>query len=476
MTPPIATSSFWLRAVVQIFYVGCLAFCCPGMFNALNGLGKAGGKNENVGNAANAALYGTFAVFGYFGGACFNLLGNKVLMLAGGATYAFYAAGIYVSSNVEGAGIVAILSGALLGAGAGWFWTAQGAMMMSYATPLRKGYYIGIFWILFNLGGMIGGLLTMALNWNTEIGAANAASYFTFVVLMSLGAIGAVFLCPASKVVREDGETVKFEKAESASQEIRGAFMVLTDRTMLLLTALFLASNFFYPYQFNAVNGTIFNVRTRGFNSALYWGAQMLGSYLIGKLLDFNAKTTRKRGYLGIATVFFVMNLAFILGAFVQYTWDGTNWDKTWDADAKKWTDPFDGRKIDFTETSRAIFPIIVYIFYGLGDAMLQTYAYWHMAAAAGPDTALAARYAGYYKGVQSLGACISWLLDLYIAYIPQFWICWALFLVSVPPILISIKDLPDSMAMHEPASLAGDKSAVEATKASAYPETIAAC
>jgi hypothetical protein len=42
---------------------------------------------------------------------------------------------------------------------------------------------------------------------------------------------------------------------------------------------------------------------------------------------------------------------------------------------------------------------------------MLQTYAYWLMGAIANSPAVLA-RYAGYYKGVQSLGAAISWILD----------------------------------------------------------------
>jgi hypothetical protein len=42
---------------------------------------------------------------------------------------------------------------------------------------------------------------------------------------------------------------------------------------------------------------------------------------------------------------------------------------------------------------------------------MLQTYAYWLMGAIANSPAVLA-RYAGYYKGIQSLGAAISWILD----------------------------------------------------------------
>ena len=44
--------------------VGGLAFCGPGTFNALNGLGGAGTDDPIVGALANSCLYGTFAISG----------------------------------------------------------------------------------------------------------------------------------------------------------------------------------------------------------------------------------------------------------------------------------------------------------------------------------------------------------------------------------------------------------------------------
>eukprot|EP00124_Ichthyophonus_hoferi_P005120 Ihof_evm3s672 gene=Ihof_evmTU3s672 len=75
----------------QILIVALAAFCCPGIFNALTGLGNAGSNNPTVANDANTALYASFSVFGYFGGLFFNLFGNRVLMGVGGLAYCFYA-------------------------------------------------------------------------------------------------------------------------------------------------------------------------------------------------------------------------------------------------------------------------------------------------------------------------------------------------------------------------------------------------
>ncbi|WVZ10655.1 hypothetical protein V8G54_015185 [Vigna mungo] len=68
--------------------------------------------------------------------------------------------------------------------------------------------------------------------------------------------------------------------------EIRKIF---SNWKVLLMVPAAWSSNFFYPYQFNDVNGA------RGFNSVFYWGAQMLGSVGIGYLLNFSFERRRLR-------------------------------------------------------------------------------------------------------------------------------------------------------------------------------------
>jgi hypothetical protein len=47
---------------VQVTLVALVSFFCPGMWNALNGLGGGGLVNAEPANNANVALYSTFAV------------------------------------------------------------------------------------------------------------------------------------------------------------------------------------------------------------------------------------------------------------------------------------------------------------------------------------------------------------------------------------------------------------------------------
>jgi hypothetical protein len=59
--------------------------------------------------------------------------------------------------------------------------------------------------------------------------------------------------------------------------------------------------------------------RTRGLNSALYWGAQMLGAYLLGRLfLDCNAMSRRQRAMGGLIIVTACFTSAWAIGLYLQ--------------------------------------------------------------------------------------------------------------------------------------------------------------
>ncbi|ORX90816.1 hypothetical protein K493DRAFT_304585 [Basidiobolus meristosporus CBS 931.73] len=172
------------------------------------------------------------------------------------------------------------------------------------------------------------------------------------------------------------------------------------------------------PYQFGAVNGVLFNLRTRSLNNALYWGSQMLGAYGLGAFLDNPRFGRRARAVYGLA----------IVGAIFSATWAGGL------ALQLQYTREDHPSNIDFIDHPSEFWPkFILYIFYGMCDAMLQTYAYWVMGALSN-DSSVLARYAGYYKGIQSAGAAIAWRIDAVgTAFLTQLIINWGLFTLSLP-------------------------------------------
>lgn len=58
----------YYHPVHQVALLGFVCFMCPGMFNALTGLGGGGQLNTKDQANANAALYATFAFFAFFSG------------------------------------------------------------------------------------------------------------------------------------------------------------------------------------------------------------------------------------------------------------------------------------------------------------------------------------------------------------------------------------------------------------------------
>lgn len=142
---------------VQLALVAFVCFMCPGMFNAVNGLGGGGLFTTTVADNSNVALYSTFSVVAFFAGSFANRLGIKLTLSFGGLGYFLYIASYLSYNHNANAGFV-IFAGALLGVCAGLLWTAQGAIMMSYPDENSKGRYISWFWMVFNLGGVLGSL------------------------------------------------------------------------------------------------------------------------------------------------------------------------------------------------------------------------------------------------------------------------------------------------------------------------------
>ena len=58
---------FFRSTLFQILVVGSCAFCAPGIWNAMNGLGVGGSQSPDLVNAANALLYAFMTVTCFLG-------------------------------------------------------------------------------------------------------------------------------------------------------------------------------------------------------------------------------------------------------------------------------------------------------------------------------------------------------------------------------------------------------------------------
>lgn len=387
------TFPWYASPPTQLVIVSFVCFMCPGMFNALNGMGGGGQMDATANNHANTALYSTFSVVGFFAGTFTNKLGIRTALSFGGIGYSVYVASFLCYNHTHNLGFTTF-AGALLGVCAGLLWCAQGAIMMSYPPEASKGRYISWFWMIFNLGAVIGGLVSHArkklvlqcaarfkhsanhifqipLGQNihtTTPKPVTDGTYVGFLVLTLIGAALAWTLVDAKAVIRDDGSKVIVMKHPSWKSEILGLWETFfTDPYIIALFPMFLASNWFYAYHFTEINGAYFNLRTRALNSVVYYSMQIVGAYVFGFALDFKGvrRTTRAKA----AWVALLALIMIVWGCGLKFQ---RTYDRAWaedEANVKKdWSDPgFAG-------------PFVLYMFYGFADAAWQTCVYWYVA------------------------------------------------------------------------------------------------
>ncbi|GMP70778.1 hypothetical protein CsSME_00029483 [Camellia sinensis var. sinensis] len=413
--------------LVQVTLIGLVCFCCPGMFNALSGMGGGGQVDPTAANNANTALYTTFAVFGILGGGIYNILGPRTTLFAGCSTYVLYA-GSFLYYNHYHHQPFALTAGALLGVGAGLLWAGQGAIMTAYPPADRKGTYISLFWTIFNMGGVIGGLIPFILNYHrgatTPAASVNDATYIGFMIFMSVGTLLSLAILHPSRVIRDDSSLCTDIKYSSISVESTEILKLFLNWRMLLLSPAAWASNFVHCYQFNNVNGVLFDLRTRGLTNMCYWTAQMIGSLVIGYIIDFSFKSRRVRGLVSVGIVGLAGTGIWVGGLVNQLKYSRLDLPK----------------RLDFKDSgSEFAGPLVLYFAYGLLDAMFQSTVYWIMGALA-DDSETLSRYTGFYKGVQSAGAAVAWQIDTHkVPFLAEMIANWSLTTLSYPLLAVLV-------------------------------------
>lgn len=418
--------------LTQVVMLGFVCFMGPGLFNALNGLGGGGRVDDTTSANGNAALYSTFAAGAFFSGSVCNKLGPRLTLLLGTTGYSLYI-GSYLATNLhDNAGWFIIFAGAILGLCAGLLWTAQGSLMLAYPTESNKGLYISIFWSIFNLGAVVGASVALGQNFHNTANSVGTGTYIGFLVLTLIGVAIPMFMVDPKNMYRADGSKVTAPRQPSWKTEIMGLWIALrTDPSILMLFPMFLASNWFYTWQFNDYNGALFNIRTRALNSLVYWISQIFGSVAIGLLLDNKVLGRRARAFLGWGVLFAMVFVVHIWGYFYQK-------DYTRASVAQQTS------RMDFSDHG---YPgrVWLYIFCGLLDAMWQTYSYWMMGAMSN-DPAKLAIFTGFYKSIQSAGAAGVWRADaMRIPFMNIFASTWGLLaaglLFALPMLYVRVKD-----------------------------------
>lgn len=425
------------KPVVQVALVGMVCFLTSGMYNSITGIGGGGQVNASTSNKSAVALNSTFSVVSFFAGTVHNKLGSRLTLGLGALGYCLYI-GAFLSYNINANQGFVIAAGAILGICASLLWTAQGALMLSYPTEKQKGRFISVFWVIFNLGAVLGSAIELGLTYHSSSNTVSNSTYAAFIALTGCGALAAGALMNPGKVVRDDGTRVLVPSQTTWIKELKGLFILLrSDPWVVMLFPMFLASNWFYTWQFNDYNGALFTLRTRALNSLLYWLSQMVASLAFGQLLDNNRMSRKSRAWLGWAIVFVVMWAVFGGSYDVQKTYTRAS------IAAEK-------ERIDFTDRKKYVGLCFLYIFSGMLDAIWQNLAYWLMGACSN-DLSKLGYLAGFYKSIQSAGASGAYAMDNdlhpYMTNLAVTWgLCAAGIILVMPVIALRVKEHTDPL------------------------------
>lgn len=227
-------------------------------------------------------------------------------------------------------------------------------------------------------------------------------------------------------------------KNPSWKTEIVGLFETITQSPwVVLLFPMFFASNIFYTYQLNNMNGAHFTTRTRALNNTLYWTSQIIGASIFGYALDFGRARRSVRAKAAFAAL---ITLTFAI-------WGG-GWAWQKDVAPREVVMADEGEsyvRIDWTDGGAYLGPMFLLMFYAIYDAAWQTCIYWYIGALSNSGRK-AANLTGFYKGIQSAGAAVFWRLDgLEIPYNTIFGATWGLLAAALvfaaPVIWLNIKD-----------------------------------
>ncbi|KAE9396481.1 hypothetical protein BT96DRAFT_941697 [Gymnopus androsaceus JB14] len=184
---------YYCAPLTQVALVGLIAFMTVGMSNALGGAGGGGLLNTHQSTNANVAIYSTFAALAFFAGTIYNKIGIRMTLMFGGFGYALLASAYMAAAHLENkATPYIVIAGCVEGLCAAMLWTAQGAVTMAYPTEDMKGRAFSLFWGIFRMGGVIGSIIPICLNWNTGAGNMTDGTSFLGFFCLPIGSFGAM--------------------------------------------------------------------------------------------------------------------------------------------------------------------------------------------------------------------------------------------------------------------------------------------
>lgn len=375
----------------QIAIASGVSFTAPGMWDALNNLGAGGAAEPYAVSAANALLYGLFAVVCVAAGAINNRIGLRYGLALGAIGYPIYGAGLY-TNNYSPTTWFMLFGSALCGISAGFFWAAEAAIIIGYPSPKDRAFYLAIWQTAKAAGPIVGGAINLGLNAQTSgQGSVSASTYIVFIVIMCLGLPIGLCLSPAHKVQRKDKTLVVVHTQSSWAAEFKAVLRLLATRRILMLLPAFFISYFYNGFQSTWLT-TYFTVRARAFSSFFTNFAGIISSFMIATLLDSQKVHIKIRARIAFAAIVIVLTGTWIWATILQYQFYYDSAESP----------VFDWFKGGFGKSYALVF------FWTFAGQAFQQFLYW-LVGQYTTDLSSLSHHCGILRGFEALGQTVAW-------------------------------------------------------------------
>ncbi|OJJ52179.1 hypothetical protein ASPSYDRAFT_165086 [Aspergillus sydowii CBS 593.65] len=400
--PPAYTQAAPTRRLVSVFrsipfqiaIASGVSFTAPGMWDALNNLGAGGAAEPYAVSAANALLYGLFAVVCVAAGAINNRIGLRYGLALGAIGYPIYGAGLY-TNNYSPTTWFMLFGSALCGISAGFFWAAEAAIIIGYPSPKDRAFYLAIWQTAKAAGPIVGGAINLGLNAQTSgQGSVSASTYIVFIVIMCLGLPIGICLSPAHKVQRKDKTLVVVHTQSSWWAEFRAVFKLLATRRIVLLLPSFFISYFYNGFQSTWLT-TYFTVRARAFSSFFTNFAGIISSFMIATLLDSQKVHIKTRARIAFVSIVIILTGTWIWASILQYQFYYESAESP----------VFDWFKGGFGKSYALVF------FWTFAGQAFQQFLYW-LVGQYTTDLSSLSHHCGILRGFEALGQTVAWAMQ----------------------------------------------------------------
>lgn len=271
-------------------------------------------KEDNKGYSADAMIglaiiYVVLALSNFIAPSVVNMLGARLAMIFGAATYALYIASFFIVQSW-----VLYVVSFLLGIGAAIIWTAQGTYLTQNSDERTISRNSGIFWATFQCSVLFGNLFVFFV-FQSEKTINNDTRQFVFGVLTIVAVLGIVILILLGPAINEHGQEVQNANG-GALNAIKNSFALFSDVKILLLCCSFAFTGILLTFAGSiygpslGFTNKIFQVPTSlvGLSGVLFGLGEVIGGSMFGilgtKTVIWGRSPIIVIGFVGLMTCF----------------------------------------------------------------------------------------------------------------------------------------------------------------------------